>query len=79
MVLDKMDYKKVFSYFEEISKIPRGSRNNQQISDYLYAFGKELGLECYQDEALNVILIKEATAGLEQVPAIIIQGHMDMV
>lgn len=79
MVLDKIDYKKVFSYFEEISKIPRGSRNNQQISDYLYAFGKELGLECYQDEALNVILIKEATVGLEHVPAIIIQGHMDMV
>lgn len=79
MVLDKIDYKKVFYYFEEISKIPRGSRNNQQISDYLYAFGKELGLECYQDEALNVVMIKEATKGLEHVPAIIIQGHMDMV
>ncbi|SES99304.1 aminoacyl-histidine dipeptidase [[Clostridium] polysaccharolyticum] len=79
MVLDKIDYKKVFSYFEEISNIPRGSKNNREISDFLLAFGKENGLECYQDEALNVILIKEATPGLENVPAIMIQGHMDMV
>lgn len=79
MVLDKIDYKKVFSFFEEISSIPRGSKNNKGISDYLYAFGKEHGFECYQDEALNVVIIKEATAGFENVPAIIIQGHMDMV
>lgn len=79
MVLDKVDYKKVFSHFEEISRIPRGSKNNQAISDYLYAFGKENGFECYQDEALNVVIIKEATPGLEHVPAIMIQGHMDMV
>ncbi|MBR3771550.1 MAG: M20/M25/M40 family metallo-hydrolase, partial [Clostridium sp.] len=79
MVLDKIDYKKVFTYFEEISKIPRGSKNNQAISDYLLAFGKNLGLECRQDEALNVVMIKEASKGLEDVPAIIIQGHMDMV
>lgn len=79
MVLDKIDYKKVFTHFEEISRIPRGSKNNQAISDYLYAFGKENGFECYQDEALNVVIIKEATPGLEDVPAIMIQGHMDMV
>ena len=41
-------------------------------------FAKERNLEVIQDEALNVI-IKEATAGYENVPAIIIQGHMDMV
>lgn len=79
MALEKIDYKKVFTYFEEISRIPRGSKNNQEISDYLYAFGKEHGFECYQDEALNVVMIKEATPGLENVPAIMIQGHMDMV
>lgn len=79
MVLEKIDYKKVFTYFEEISRIPRGSKNNQAISDYLYAFGKEHGFECYQDEALNVIMIKEATKGFEHVPAVMIQGHMDMV
>lgn len=79
MVLDKIDYKKVFAYFEEISQIPRGSKNNQAISDYLLKFGKDLGLECRQDEALNVVMIKEASKGLEHVPAIIIQGHMDMV
>lgn len=79
MVLEKIDYKKVFTYFEEISSIPRGSKNNQAISDYLFKFGKEQGVECYQDEALNVVMIKEATPGLEHVPAIMIQGHMDMV
>lgn len=69
----------VFRYFEEISAIPHGSRNTKAISDYLVAFAKEHNLEHYQDEANNVIIIKEATPGYEEADAIIIQGHMDMV
>ncbi len=51
----------------------------KEISDYLVGFAKERNLEVIQDEAMNVIIKKEATAGYENVPAIIIQGHMDMV
>ena len=69
----------VFKYFEEISKIPRGSGNEKGISDYLAQEGRRLGLEVIQDETLNVIIKKEASEGYENSPAVILQGHMDMV
>ena len=69
----------VFHYFAEISKIPRGSGNEQAISDYLVRFAQDRNLEVIQDEALNVIIKKGATAGYENVPTVILQGHMDMV
>lgn len=70
---------KVFEYFKEFSKIPHGSGNTKQISDYLVEFAKKRNLEHYQDELNNVIIIKEAGIGYENAPAVIIQGHMDMV
>jgi len=75
---DKM-IKKVFDYFKEIAKIPHGSGNTKQISDYLADFAKKRNLEHYQDEVNNIIIIKEAGKGYENAPAVIIQGHMDMV
>ena len=69
----------VFYYFEQLAAIPHGSRNTKQISDYLVSFAKEQGLEYYQDEANNVVMIAEATKGYENAEPIIIQGHMDMV
>lgn len=78
-ILENLQPERVFYYFEEIAKIPHGSGNTKQISDYLVAFAKEHGLEHYQDNINNVIIIKEATQGYEQADAIIIQGHMDMV
>ena len=78
-ILSNLEPKKVFQYFEEICAIPHGSGNVEQISDYLVAFAKDRNLFYIQDEAKNVIIVKEATAGYEQQPAIILQGHMDMV
>lgn len=75
----QLQSQKVFDYFEEIAAIPHGSRNTKGISDYLVRFAKEHGLVCYQDEANNVVIVQEATAGYEDADAIIIQGHMDMV
>lgn len=69
----------VFKFFREISNIPRGSGNEKQISDYLVGFAKERNLEVIQDEALNVIIKKPASKGYENAPAVILQGHMDMV
>ncbi len=78
-VLANLEPKKVFYYFEEITKIPHGSGNVGQISDFLVSFAKERGLFCIQDAWKNVIIVKEATAGYEQEPTVILQGHMDMV
>ncbi|HHV10296.1 MAG TPA: aminoacyl-histidine dipeptidase [Clostridiales bacterium] len=77
--LEQLDYKGILQYFSEISAIPRGSGNEQAVSDYLVAFAKARQLECTQDEAKNVVIIKPATPGYENEPAIILQGHMDMV
>ncbi|MDN4524397.1 aminoacyl-histidine dipeptidase [Fictibacillus fluitans] len=69
----------VFHYFAELSSIPRGSGNEKEVSGYLLRFAEKRKLAVIQDEALNIIIKKEATAGYEHVPAIILQGHMDMV
>lgn len=78
-VLEGLKPEKVFYYFEEISKIPRGSGNEKQISDYLYNFAKVKGLEVIQDEYLNIIIKKPASKGYEGAPTVMLQGHMDMV
>jgi dipeptidase D len=77
--LEQVDYKGIFKYFEEISKIPRGSGNEEGISNFLVAFAKEHHLSYIQDSAKNVIITKEASFGYEKEPGIILQGHMDMV
>ncbi|MBS5982801.1 MAG: aminoacyl-histidine dipeptidase [Clostridium butyricum] len=77
--IENVKFDRIFYHFEQISKIPRGSGNEKAISDYLLNFGKSLGLECIQDAALNIIIKKPASIGYENAPAVIIQGHMDMV
>ena len=81
-----MDYKitgyepeKLYHFFEDISAIPRGSGNEKGISDFLVAFAKERGLWVYQDDVYNVIIKKPASAGAENAPAVMLQGHIDMV
>ncbi len=69
----------VLTYFYEISQIPRGSENEKAISDYLFQFAKNRDLEVIQDSYHNIIIKKNATTGLEDVPPVILQGHMDMV
>lgn len=78
-VLEHLEPKSVFHFFEEICRIPHGSGNIRQISDYLKQFAADRGLECIQDELYNIIIIKEAAAGYEQEEPVILQGHMDMV
>ena len=78
-VLENLEPKDVFYYFEEISRIPRPSYREKAISDYLMAFAKEHQLQATQDELYNVIIIKEATKGYENEEPVILQGHMDMV
>ena len=70
---------RVFYYFEEIAAIPHGSGNTAAISDYCVSFSKAHGLACVQDKLGNVIIKKPATAGYEEHPAVILQGHLDMV
>ena len=70
---------RVFHYFEEICGIPHGSGDTARISDYCVAFAKAHNLPYHQDALGNVIIKKPATAGYEDHPAVILQGHIDMV
>ena len=78
-VLDQLEPKNVFRFFEQMCAIPHGSYNTKAVSDWCVAFAKERGLEHYQDEMNNVILIKEASVGYEEAQPVILQGHLDMV
>lgn len=78
-VLEGLKPEKVFYYFEEISKIPRDSGREMQISNYLLNLAKSKGWEVIQDEHLNIIIRKPATKGYEDAPTVMLQGHMDMV
>jgi dipeptidase D len=69
----------LWKYFAEISKIPRGSKNEKQISAYIVQTAKNLGLEAKQDKFMNVVVKKPASPGREKVPSLCLQGHLDMV
>lgn len=78
-VLENLEPKNVFRFFEELTQIPRPSHQEKAVSDYLVRFAKARGLEVHQDAIYNVIIIKEASTGYENEAPIILQGHMDMV
>lgn len=77
--LEGLEPKRVFEIFGELCQIPHGSKNEKAISDYIYHFCENLGLEVYQDQAFNLIIKKPATPGYEEAPVTILQAHMDMV
>jgi dipeptidase D len=78
-VLTGLKPEAVFRNFEKLTQIPRGSGNEQAVSDYLVQFAKNLHLEVIQDKSLNVIIKKPATKGYEASKTVILQGHMDIV
>ena len=76
---NELKTEKVFEYFNAISKIPRGSGNMEKISDFCMDFAKEHSLKAIKDDACNVVIYKDGTKGYENSPAVILQGHLDMV
>ncbi len=78
-VLDNIEPKRVFSFFEQLAAIPHGSGNTKQVSDWVAGFAKERGLRYSRDEAGNVVIKKPASTGYEAAAPVILQGHMDMV
>lgn len=70
---------RVFEQFRIINSIPRPSKKEEKMIEYLKSFGEERGLDTQVDETGNVIIRKPATKGLEGRSTIILQSHMDMV
>ena len=78
-VLSDLEPREVFAWFERLCAIPHSSHHAKAISDYLVAFARERGLACRQDAANNVVIRKAASAGYENAPVVMLQGHIDMV
>lgn len=74
-----MNSEKVLSYFKEITQIPRESGHEEKIVAYLQEFAAKHNLGCKTDKAGNVLITKEAAPGYEDVPAMVLQSHSDMV
>lgn len=70
---------RVFEQFAKINQIPRPSKHEEQMIEYLKEFGKSHNLETEVDKTGNVIIRKPATPGFEEREIIILQSHMDMV
>lgn len=71
--------KSLWENFYSLTQIPRPSGKKEEISAFLANYGRSLGLETIVDEIGNVIIRKPASAGYENHPGVILQGHMDMV
>ena len=69
----------VFEQFARINEIPRPSKREEKMIEYLKNFGESRGLATKVDETGNVLICKPATPGMENKPTIILQSHMDMV
>ena len=73
-----MNSELVLSYFKEITAIPRESGHEEHIIAYLQKFAAAHALECKTDAAGNVLIVKPAAAGFENVPSIVLQSPMAM-
>ena len=79
MLVSDLSPKEVFSYFKEISDIPRGSGNTDRIAQYCVDFANSHNLLVRRDEADNVVIFKDGSKGYEDKEPLILQGHIDMV
>lgn len=78
-MFNTLEPKIIWKYFKEINAIPRGSNREQEISDYMVAFGEALRLHTTKDPTGNVLIRKPATSGKETCKTVVLQGHLDMV
>ncbi len=78
-VIEALEPKLVWKNFYLISQIPRCSKNEEKIRNFLIDFAKKHGYDYKVDEVGNLVIKKPATPGMENRPGCVIQGHMDMV
>ncbi len=77
--MSNLQPKSVFDCFAQVNQIPRPSKREEKMIEFLRQFGEGLGLETKVDEVGNVIIRKGATPGYENCKTVILQSHMDMV
>ena len=78
-VIEDLEPEMVWKHFDEIRKIPRCSKHEEKIREYIVNFAKKINLKYKTDKTGNVVISKPGNKGMEKKPTVILQGHMDMV
>ena len=74
-----LEPKALWNKFADLNAVPRPSKKEDRVIEFMKNFGNSLGLETFEDEIRNVIIRKPATSGMENRKPIVLQGHLDMV
>ena len=74
-----LEPKNLWNKFADLNAVPRPSKKEDRVIEFMKNFGNSLGLETFEDEIRNVIIRKPATPGMENRKALVLQGHLDMV
>lgn len=74
-----LEPKALWNKFADLNAVPRPSKKEDRVIQFMKDFGNNLGLETFEDEIRNVIIRKQATPGMENRKPIVLQGHLDMV
>lgn len=77
--VESIEPKLVWKYFDEIRKIPHGSRNEEQLGKAIITWAKAKGCQTKTDEVGNIVIEINASPGFEDAPIVVLQGHIDMV
>ena len=77
--LEHLQPKMLWQHFSQLNAVPRASKKEAQVIQFIKVFGQNLGLETIEDETGNVLIKKPATEGMEAKATVILQGHLDMV
>ena len=72
------NYQVVLDFFKEVNAVPRPSKHEEKMREYLTHFAATRGLSCSEHDG-NILIRKDATKGMENVPSVVLQTHMDMV
>jgi dipeptidase D len=77
--VSQLEPKALWHHFSSLNAVPRPSKKEERVIQFMIDFGAQLGLPTHHDEVGNVIIKKPATAGMENRETIVIQSHLDMV
>lgn len=79
MRVENLEPKLLWHNFAALNAVPRASKKEERVIEFMVAYGKELGLETIKDHVGNVVIKKPATEGMENKQTVVLQSHLDMV
>ena len=77
--IQNLNPKSIWKNFYALTQVPRPSGHLEKVQQFLLDFGKQAGVEVFQDPAGNIVMRKPASEGMENRQCVTLQAHMDMV